>query len=100
MKSDVMSESISLQSVVVATKQQVFGDLGEEAVILNLHDGVYYGVNSVGSRIWSQIQQPTSVGDLVAILTEEFEVGADDCQREVSLFLNQLLAKGLVEVTA
>ena len=36
-----------------------------EAVILSLHDGIYYGLNSVGLRIWELIQQPRSLGSIL-----------------------------------
>lgn len=89
---------MDMKSVVVANKQQVSGDLGEEAVILNLEDGVYYGVNSVGSRIWSEIQQPRTLQQLLGTLTDEFEVDPDTCLNDIRTFLQQLADKGLVQI--
>jgi hypothetical protein len=89
---------MDMKSVVVANRQQVSGDLGEEAVILSLEDGMYYGVNTVGSRIWSEIQQPRTLQQLLGTLTDEFEVDPDECLRDLKAFLQQLADKGLVQV--
>lgn len=87
-----------MKTVVVATKQQVSGDLGEESVILSLQDGVYYGVNTVGTRIWAEIQQPRSMQELTATLSEEFDVDSETCMRDITSFIQQLADKGLVEI--
>jgi hypothetical protein len=50
--------TISLETTVVATKEQASTDLGGEAAILNLRNGVYYGLDPVGARIWNIIQEP------------------------------------------
>ena len=71
MGEDLMSEEqisskhlISDRSVVVAAADQVSCDLGGEAAILDLKSGIYYGLDPVGTRIWSLIQQPKAVRDI------------------------------------
>ena len=56
-----MSATISDRSVVVAAKDQVSCDLAGEAAILNIKSGVYYGLDPVGARIWSLVQEPRKV---------------------------------------
>ncbi len=58
--------------LVQATDTHVSSDLAGEEVILNLSNGVYYGLNPVGSQIWTLIQTPTSVGDVCAALQETY----------------------------
>ena len=55
---------IAEQSIVVASSSQVSCDLAGEAAILNLADGVYYGLDPVGASIWNMIQQPKSVREI------------------------------------
>ena len=59
-----LKRTIQLDSVVVATKDQVSCDLKGEAVILNFKNGVYYGLNTVGARIWQALQEPKRVAEL------------------------------------
>ncbi len=66
------------------------------AVLVNTDERLYFGVNCVGARIWSLLETPHSVSDLVRVLTGEFAVDETVCRRETEAFLSQLVAKDLV----
>ena len=83
---------------VVAAPEQISCDLGGEEVILDLNTGVYYGLNPVGSRIWSLIHEPTSAQGIVDVMVSEYEVNPDECMKQVLGFLNELAERGLVEI--
>src|SRR5271168_2464230 len=93
-----MGPTLSLSSVVVATAQQVSCPLGEESAILNLKNSVYYGMNPVGARVWTLLQQPRSVGELRDTLLDEYEIAPDQCERELLELLEKMRIEGLVEV--
>jgi len=95
-----MSLLISNASIVAAVSHQVSSDLAGEVVILNLQDGVYYGLNAVGARIWSLLVQPRSVGQIQAVLLEEYNIEPAICEQQVVSVLNDLAAHGLIEVKA
>jgi hypothetical protein len=42
---------VTLDSIVVASPDQVSADLGGDAAILQLKDGVYYSLDPVGARM-------------------------------------------------
>ncbi len=89
---------ISRQSVITVSSDQVSTELAGEAAILNLVDGVYYGLDEVGATIWRMLQQPSRVEDICARLCAEYEVDQDDCERDVLALLHELHATGLIEV--
>ena len=89
---------ISKDSIVVASKDQVSSDLAGEVVMLNLKNGTYYGLDEVGARIWSLIQEPSSVEVVRDILLEEYDVVPDLCERDLLALLQDLADNGLVEV--
>ena len=96
-----MNITVDLNSIVVASTDQVSGELQEgDLAILNLKDGVYYGLNSVGSRIWSLLQTPKSVAEIRDSLLAEYNVEADVCTRELIALLSNLSSKQLIEVHA
>ena len=64
-----MNATISDRSVVVATKDQVSCDLAGEAAILNIKNGVYYGLDPVGARIWNLMQEPRAVAEIQNAIT-------------------------------
>jgi hypothetical protein len=97
----MMSDSINLNTIVVAAADQVSSELQEgDTAILNLKDGVYYGLNSVGSRIWNLIQSPKSVMELRDSLLGEYEVDTEVCTRELIDLLENLASKKLIGIHA
>lgn len=94
-----MREPISLGATVVADPDQVSADLEDEAVVLSLRNGVYYGLNPVGTRIWELLQQPRRVSEIRNVILEEYEVGEEQCESDLLSLLQQLSAEGLVRVS-
>jgi Coenzyme PQQ synthesis protein D (PqqD) len=92
------SYSISQQTVVVASSDQVSSDLAGESVILNLKTGTYYGLNAVGSSIWLLIQEPKTVRDLCEAILKEYEVDPQTCENDVQTLLADLLSAQLIEI--
>ena len=50
-----MRQSFPDHAIIRVAGEVVATDLGDEAAILNLKDGVYYGLDPVGARVWSLI---------------------------------------------
>lgn len=95
-----IAEQIEVVSTPVkyrAITEQLSGDLGGEAVILNLKTGKYYGLNMLGARIWELLQTPRSTAVIEATILSEFEVEPDECSSEVRSFINLLKTEGLIE---
>jgi hypothetical protein len=93
-----MERKVSARSMVVAVKEQVSCDLAGEVAILDLRSGVYYGLDAVGARIWSLLQEPRTVADVQDAILEEYDVEPDRCEHDLFVLLQKLLAEGLVEV--
>ena len=72
--------------------------MGDEVVVLDLNSGTYYGLDDLGARIWTLIEQPASLATLREAIICEYEVDAETCERDILAFLNQLQVAGLVEV--
>ena len=54
-------------------------------------------VNETGKLLWELLEKGAERGDLIAKLTEEYEVGEADAARDVDIFLHQLKEKALIE---
>jgi hypothetical protein len=87
---------LTLDSCVVASDEQVHTSLGDEAVILGLQDGVYYGLDAVGARVWSLLSVPRRVSEIIALVVEEFDVSAERCERDVIALLAELAERRLI----
>lgn len=89
---------ISGSSIVAACKGQVSCDLNGEEAILNIKNGVYYGLDPVGARIWHLIQEPCPVNYIRDVLFKEYEVEAGRCECDLITLLQELLSAGLIEI--
>jgi hypothetical protein len=94
-----MNPTVSLDSVVVAAKDQASCRLEDEIAIVQLKAGVYYGLDPVGARIWELIATPRSVRAVRDALLAEYEVEADRCEGDLLLLFQAMRDAGLVEVS-
>jgi hypothetical protein len=90
--------TLTSQSIVVRSPDQVSGDLDGKVVLLSIENGEYYNMNEVGSRIWALLEKPMTVAELVDHLTDEFEITAEVCQQQAIAFLEQLNKDKLLKV--
>lgn len=92
-------QRVAENSTIVAVPDQVSCELDGEAVILHLDNGIYYGLNPIGAHIWELIQQPVRVSELVATLTQEYDVEPARCEDDVISLLAELSSNQLIEVS-
>lgn len=86
------------QSVVAAVPHQISSNLAGETVILNLDSSVYYGLDAVGTRIWSLLQARHTVGEIRDALVAEYQVEPERAQADLIALLERLREAGLVEI--
>lgn len=90
--------SIPLKATIVASQQQISCSLADESVILNLEDGVYYGLNSVASRVWDLVQEPRTLSEVRDRLLSEYEIEEASCTRDLVELVRQLHQWKLVDL--
>lgn len=90
--------SIPLQATIIASKRQISCSLANESVILDLEDGIYYGLNSVAGRIWELVQEPRTVRMIRDMLMSEYDIEESACTRDLLDLLKQLHQWKLVEL--
>ena len=90
--------AIPLEVRDVASSKQISCKLDNEAVVLNLEDGIYYGLNSVASRVWAMIQEPRTVREIRDSLLSEYEIEESICTRDLFDLLGQLRQWKLIEL--
>jgi Coenzyme PQQ synthesis protein D (PqqD) len=93
-----MELNITAGTTIVASKEQLSCDLAGEAAILNLKNSVYYGLDTVGARIWNLVQIPTTVSAVRDAILQEYDVEAERCEQDLRKLLEKLAGEGLIEV--
>lgn len=89
---------LSPDTSVVALRETVFSDLGEEVAILNMRSGEYFGLNAVGAYIWQLIQQPRTLAEICTAVEQTFDVSHARCAHDVQTLVGELRAQRLVEI--
>src|SRR5690349_20688533 len=95
-----MPREFSPTTIIVAIADQASVDLDDEAAILNLKTGVYFGLNEVGAWVWRLIQAPRTVAEVRAALLAEFEVEPERCDSDLQNLLRDLAEHQLIEIRA
>lgn len=94
------ADELTVNSVVVASRQQVACEVQSETVVLSLRNGEYFGLNDVGAAIWRLIQAPCSVAEVRDRLLEGYSgIESETCENEVLMFLRDAIALELVDAS-
>ena len=82
-----------------AIKEHLFSEMNDEAVILSLKNGKYYGVNAVGVLTWKTIvHQNSTLDEIVSVVMSRYDIDQDTCRREITAFLDGMLNEELIEI--
>jgi hypothetical protein len=84
------------ETILRPSPDVLFRDLGEEAVLLDLKSGTYFGLNAVGSRIWQLIASHNSLGAIRDRLLEEYDAPADRVWQDIEVLAGELVRRGLL----
>ena len=96
---NINTETLTADSIIVASEDQISSKLDDEKVILSLEDGMYYGLNPAGARVWDIIQKPTSIKDVQHQLLNVYDVDAEQCERDLLALISDLAAEDLIEIS-
>jgi hypothetical protein len=75
----------------------IYRDLDGEAVILNLKTGVYFGLDTVGTRMWALISEHGRREKVLEVMLTEYEVDDQRLGSDLDNLVTQLLDHGLLE---
>lgn len=75
----------------------LFRELEGEAVLLATGSGRYFGLNEVGTRMWSLLHQHGEIEAACRELIQEYDVPEERLRKDFSSFVDTLVIRGLVE---
>lgn len=78
----------------------VMRELEGEAILLNLETERYFGLDEIGTRMWTELVALPSVEGACEVLEREFEVEPAVLRRDVDELVDQLVESGLLEAGA
>jgi len=84
----VVARVVAGETLIVPVRAKV-GDLAS-----------IYSFNGTGTLIWKLLESPKSVVDLATAVAREYEVEPAQAERDVTDFVSDMKAVGLVEIPA
>jgi hypothetical protein len=73
-------------------------ELEGESVLLNLASETYFGLDEVGTRMWTLLTSAPSIQAAYEMLLAEFVVTPEVLRQDLEVLLGQLLEHGLLEL--
>ena len=90
--------NVTLTQQVKPSADVLVQEVGGEAVLLDLTSERYFGLDPVGTRIWSLLSQEARLQQVFEVLCAEYEVEPSRLQTDLLALVGQLAEAGLVEV--
>jgi hypothetical protein len=90
--------AIHFQARARVAEGVLFRELDGEAVILSLDAETYFGLDEVGTRIWSVLGESPTIQAAFETLCLEYDVDKDQLRRDLEEFLGELVACKLMEI--
>ena len=90
---------LTAESRIALSKEQVSCDLAGEVAIVNLENGVYYGLDPTATRIWELLAEPRTFGDICSSMLRIYDVEPSTLEADVRAFVGELATQGLVVIT-
>jgi hypothetical protein len=69
-----------------------------ESVLLNMKSESYYGLDQIGTRMWTLLTTADSIQIAYQQLLTEYDVSADVLRQDLNDLIDKLVTKGLIEI--
>ncbi|WP_211746779.1 lasso peptide biosynthesis PqqD family chaperone [Paenibacillus sp. Marseille-Q4541] len=94
-----MTENVvQLTETYIQEEGYVVSDMNGDKVMMSIQSGKYYNLGKTGGRIWELLTEGNTISNIVHALTTEFTISADQCEKHVHSFMQQLYAEGLIKL--
>jgi Coenzyme PQQ synthesis protein D (PqqD) len=88
---------MNFDQLIQVSDDVIAREVAGEMVLLDLASGVYFGLDGVGSRIWSRIaKSPCSLAELCDMIEAEFDAPRDQIEADMRALVAQLAEKQLI----
>jgi len=90
---------ITPSTIIQRDSKLITSKMDGETVMMSINNGEYYGLDTIGSRIWELIENPISVENLIAKLRCEYDIEIAQCEHDTTIFLQQMANKNLLIIS-
>lgn len=87
---------MNLMDKVHIPEEVLARQVGEEAVMLHLEKGAYFGLDPIGARIWQLLSSGATLAEACDAIEREYEAPRAEIERDLLALVGELIAQGLV----
>jgi len=90
--------AISFDARASVAPEVLVSELAGESVLLNLKSELYFGLDSVGTRMWAILIRAESIQAAFDELLAQYDVPADQLRSDLTELIQKLTDQGLLEI--
>ena len=90
--------AVTLDSVVTRCDEIVAGVVDADLIMMSIEYGKYYQLNPSAGQVWSLLEQPRTVTEICEMLSKDFKVTPEACEKDVLHFLDELVSRKIVTI--
>jgi hypothetical protein len=83
---------------VKVSEEVLFQEIEGEAVLLDLTNEQYFGLNKVGTRMWLLLSEEGEPTQVLTRLQREFKVDEETLKNDLSVLISELGQQGLISI--
>jgi hypothetical protein len=87
-----------MQQIPSRNEKFIWRNLEGELVLLNPHSGQYFGLNAVGCSFYEKIDGSRTVGEIIDLLLEKFEVDRSTLENDLAELIKTMVAKEIIVI--
>ena len=87
---------INIETRISIPREVLFHNLDGEAVLLNLQNGKYFGLNQTGTHIWDLLVKHGNLAEVYQTLLDDYDVDAEQLKADLLTLAERLAANGLI----
>lgn len=91
---------IAFEQKIIASPEALVSVIAGESVILNCQNEQYYGLDEIGTEMWTKLTTSPTIQSAYETLLQEYDVDAELLRQDICELLGNLKAQGLVEIHA
>lgn len=85
-----------MRSIPQVAEGTVVTEVDTEAILMNVEQGIYYGLDEIGTFIWKYIENGSTLEELMQKFLTEYQVEKSVFTQDINAFIEDLNLKGLV----
>lgn len=94
----MMIGTMDLNAKLQRAPNVIATELDGEMVMMHIEKGVYFGLSGSATQVWSALETPSTLREVIASIETEFDVSeVDDLTGVMTEFVGQLVDQGLVD---